>query len=205
MQLTTRLGLKKPDGSDDFRRVDINDNWDALEASPGVFICTSETRPAWGDDEVDRLIFETDTLRIRSWSGAKFMPVSPPVKHFTRASTTTSFAASSPSATNIPGLEYAMDLVVATEFLVTFTGHFLIPGGGTNVNVRVFLDGIPQAGRITIEPKVGAGLTAALPVAQQWKVSVPSGAHTLSIRASCSGTSESVVVDSTSSVTYEVL
>lgn len=56
------LGLKVPDGSDPFLRQDFVDNYGILDGAPGVFLCTSTTHPTtWGDNQVGRLICETDT------------------------------------------------------------------------------------------------------------------------------------------------
>jgi len=64
-QLTPHLGLKKPDGSDPFLRQDFDDNYDVLDAAPGIYICTSSTHPTtWGDNQVGRGIIEVDTGAI---------------------------------------------------------------------------------------------------------------------------------------------
>jgi hypothetical protein len=67
--LTTRLGLLKPAGSDPFLRTDFNTTWDTLDNHPGVFVCTSGSRPSWGVDQDGLLIFETDTSRLMQWDG----------------------------------------------------------------------------------------------------------------------------------------
>src|SRR3954454_16834153 len=67
-QLTPHLGLKKPDGSDPFLRQDFDDNYDVLDAAPGLYICTSSSHPTtWGDAQVGRGIIEVDTGAILYW------------------------------------------------------------------------------------------------------------------------------------------
>ncbi|MFE0490222.1 hypothetical protein [Streptomyces griseoaurantiacus] len=66
---TPRLGLKTWDQSDPFLRQDFNDNNARLDAYPGVYICTSASRPTWGAAQKGLRIFETDTRRELMWSG----------------------------------------------------------------------------------------------------------------------------------------
>ena len=56
---TTRLGLTKPDYSDNVDIDDINDNMDDLDAVVGAKPVTSSTRPASPYD--GQFIYETDT------------------------------------------------------------------------------------------------------------------------------------------------
>lgn len=64
-----RMGLKIPDGSDPFLRTDFVQNYNTLDSYPGVRICTSTTRPAWGAGQAGMLILETDTRRNMMWTG----------------------------------------------------------------------------------------------------------------------------------------
>jgi hypothetical protein len=66
---TSRLLLNSPLGSDPFLRQDFTENWDILDKNPGIFVCTSTSPPAWGGAQAGRKIFETDTRRIRNWTG----------------------------------------------------------------------------------------------------------------------------------------
>jgi hypothetical protein len=72
---TNRLGLKRPDGSDPFKRQDFVDNWNRLDAAPGVYPCTSTSRPTWSTAQAGRLIFETDTFSVYQWDGSTFTNV----------------------------------------------------------------------------------------------------------------------------------
>ena len=105
---TNILGLKRHTLSDDFQIQDYTDNWLVLDASPGIFICTSGTRPAtWGSAQEGRLIFEKDTTLLWRWSGTDFVRYGPKgtVAHnevlTPQATTLTTYSAavSAPSAT----------------------------------------------------------------------------------------------------------
>lgn len=78
---TPRLGLKTFDQSDPFLRQDFNDNNSRLDSYPGPYICTSQTRPAWGAAQSGMRIYETDTRREMVWSGTAWREVlsAPPV------------------------------------------------------------------------------------------------------------------------------
>jgi hypothetical protein len=70
---TARLGLKRNDGSDPFKRQDFVDNYNRLDAAPGVHVCTSSTRPSWTSSQAGRLIWETDTNSLFHWNGTAFV------------------------------------------------------------------------------------------------------------------------------------
>ena len=72
---TPRLQLKRNDGSDPFKRQDFTDNWNKLDAAPGVTPCTSTSRPAWGAAQAGRAILETDTRCEYVWSGTAWLPI----------------------------------------------------------------------------------------------------------------------------------
>ena len=64
---TQRLRLNNPGTNDPFVVSDLSENWDVLDAHPGVFICTSSTRPTWGSSNNGQLIYETDRQLYWSW------------------------------------------------------------------------------------------------------------------------------------------
>lgn len=77
---STKLLLKRNDGSDPFLRQDFVDNWNKLDAAPGAYICDSTTRPTWTSAQSGRAIYETDTQRTVWWSGTAWLePLSAPV------------------------------------------------------------------------------------------------------------------------------
>jgi hypothetical protein len=65
---TTRLGLIKPDYTDDVDIADINSNMDDIDSAVGATICTSTTRP--GSPFTGQLIFETNTDKFLVWTGS---------------------------------------------------------------------------------------------------------------------------------------
>jgi hypothetical protein len=66
---STILGLKLNSESDPFQLSDFIQNWELLDASPGVFICTSTSRPNWSSSQAGRMIFMTDLKQLSYWSG----------------------------------------------------------------------------------------------------------------------------------------
>jgi hypothetical protein len=62
--------LKRNDGTDPFLRQDFVDNWNKLDAAPGVHICDSTTRPTWGSSQAGRLIWLTDWKQFQFWDGS---------------------------------------------------------------------------------------------------------------------------------------
>lgn len=78
---TPRMGLKTWDQSDPFLRQDFNDNNARLDSYPGPYICTSQSRPAWGAAQSNMRIYETDTRREVVWTGTSWRDVlfTPPV------------------------------------------------------------------------------------------------------------------------------
>ncbi len=66
---STILGLKLNDQSDPFQLSDFIQNWELLDASPGVFICTSTARPNWSSSQAGRMIFMTDLKQLSYWTG----------------------------------------------------------------------------------------------------------------------------------------
>jgi hypothetical protein len=67
---STVLGLKLNDQSDPFELSDFTSNYEILDANPGVFICTSVSRPSWGTAQAGRLIFMTDLKQLSYWNGS---------------------------------------------------------------------------------------------------------------------------------------
>lgn len=67
---STVLGLKLNSESDSFQLADFIQNWGILDASPGIFICTSISRPTWTSAMAGRLIFMTDLKQLSFWNGS---------------------------------------------------------------------------------------------------------------------------------------
>ncbi len=70
---SARLGLIKWTTADDFRNADLVANWNKLDAFPGIFICTSITRPSnWALAQEGNTIYEIDTSLYWTWTGSSW-------------------------------------------------------------------------------------------------------------------------------------
>lgn len=69
---SARLGIAKPTTADDFDTAELAANWQLVDDHPGIFICTSGTRPSWGANQDGMQIYETDTDLYWRWDGAAF-------------------------------------------------------------------------------------------------------------------------------------
>lgn len=66
---TTRLGLRKPAGSDTVSvTTDLDNNYDKIDSSIGATPCTASTRPSTPFQ--GQLIYETDTKRLLAHNGS---------------------------------------------------------------------------------------------------------------------------------------
>lgn len=71
---TSRLQLLRHAIADRFRVSDYTFNWNKIDQFPGVFICTSATRPnSWSNAQEGMSIFETDTGLVWHWNGSSFV------------------------------------------------------------------------------------------------------------------------------------
>lgn len=68
--LSPRMSLKRPDGTDPFLTQDFVDNWNKIDAAPGVHVCTSTTKPSWASAQAGRTIFLTDWKCFQYWDGS---------------------------------------------------------------------------------------------------------------------------------------
>lgn len=71
--LTPRLGIKKPQDPDPFLTSDFQTNYDLLDSYPGVFVCTSGTKPVWTTAQAGQLIYCTDTKTVLAWTGTAWI------------------------------------------------------------------------------------------------------------------------------------
>ena len=73
-----RLNLKRPVIGDPHVTQDHYDNLTLLDGFPGLYICTSGTRPAgWGAAHSGMRIWETDTSLEWYWNGTAFRRINP--------------------------------------------------------------------------------------------------------------------------------
>lgn len=56
--------------ADVFRIQDYTDNWQLLDDFPGIFVCTSSTRPTWDVNQEGMSIYETDKDLFWTWTGS---------------------------------------------------------------------------------------------------------------------------------------
>ena len=134
------LGLKIPDGSDPFLRTDFVQNYTTLDSYPGVFICTSTTRPSWGASQNGMMILETDTRRNILWNGTtwKEMLTSPALWYGTVR--IGSWLAHSTSLSNTVGTftthrPGALFTIATTEVAMPIAGNI-------DANIRCTVDGV---------------------------------------------------------------
>lgn len=69
---TPKLNLKRNDGTDPFLRQDFVDNYNKLDAAPGVYVTTSDLLPTWSANQAGRLVFLTDLKQLKFWDGSSF-------------------------------------------------------------------------------------------------------------------------------------
>lgn len=75
---TPRMGLERPLEDHQYSRGEYADNLSKIDQFPGVFICTSGTRPvSWGAAHSGMQIWETDRSLMWRWDGAAFVRVGP--------------------------------------------------------------------------------------------------------------------------------
>lgn len=75
---TPRLGLERPLAGHGFDRTEFYDLYTLLDGFPGIYLCTSGTRPSgWGTQHTGMLIWETDTSLRWRWSGTAFVRDAP--------------------------------------------------------------------------------------------------------------------------------
>lgn len=72
-----RLGLIKPERPDLFSTADIAANWAKVDQYPGVYVCTSSTRPSWSTAQAGMCIREADTQLEWLWTGTAWARTAP--------------------------------------------------------------------------------------------------------------------------------
>jgi hypothetical protein len=66
------LGLKLNSQTDPFLLSDFVANWSLIDASPGINICTSSTRPSLSTGQAGMLIFMSDLKQLSYWNGTSW-------------------------------------------------------------------------------------------------------------------------------------
>ena len=71
---STHLGINIVSGGENFSTAIYNANWNLLDQYPGIFLCTSSTRPtSWGGNQIGMVIFESDSRLYWQWNGSSFI------------------------------------------------------------------------------------------------------------------------------------
>ena len=70
---STRMGLRVPATTDRFSTADVAYNWQQLDKYPGIYVCTSGTRPVWGANQAGMVILESNTGLPWEWDGTNFI------------------------------------------------------------------------------------------------------------------------------------
>ncbi|MFF7198171.1 hypothetical protein ACFZAM_31245 [Streptomyces sp. NPDC008079] len=188
---TPRLGLKTFDPSDPFLRADFNDIFTKIDASPGNFICTSATRPAWGAAQAGMRVYEADTRREIVWTGTAWrevLPV-PPVwtgwlrPNISMSAGTHVYYKLATFNVNRPG---ALLVLINSE-------HSILSTQTMNVNTKAQVDGtdaqVNDQGSYTRETQINASGTA---LSRNFMVptiglrAVGVGSHNFGVHVECS-------------------
>lgn len=98
---TTYLGLKVNASTDPFLLSDFTSNWNTIDANPGIFICSSTTRPSYSSGQAGRLIFMNDLKQLSYWNGSSWQDLRDSAPIFSSGSfiNTSMSAGSSPTFT----------------------------------------------------------------------------------------------------------
>lgn len=71
---STHIGINIVSGGENFSTATYNANWNLIDQFPGIFLCTSLTRPvSWGTNQTGMLIFESDSGLYWQWTGSSFI------------------------------------------------------------------------------------------------------------------------------------
>ena len=163
--LTPRQKLIRPSVNDPFSTADIAANWNTLDRSPGIYPCTSTSRPSFDQAQRGRHIYETDTDLMWAWTGTAWSRVAPK-----GLLTTTSGA----KAVGVRTSNFAT--TSATPVVVVSVQNVVVPPGNRTIEVRAqwsraYANGAGYFyGRIYRSATSNSG-----PVLNQWAMSGLSG------------------------------
>ena len=134
------LGLKLNSSTDQFLLSDFIGNWTIIDGSPGVFICTSSTRPSWTSQQAGKLIFMTDYECLSFWNGSAWLDCRDAVPVFAAGALFNSSVAHNTSATFTV---ISLTVPRTCSLAITLTGTYQCPSGSSqDVWQRVLFDGV---------------------------------------------------------------
>lgn len=142
---TSRLGLKKPEQPDPFLATDFASNYDKLDQAPGIHVCTTGTRPAWGAAQAGRTILETDTRNQYLWTGTEFVDSVAMPFSYSGYTAPSGLVAARSTVVDVP----IMTSVVTRKpgiLVATVISQVTIPATAEQeVSMYVFIDGTPAS------------------------------------------------------------
>jgi hypothetical protein len=197
---STFLGLKLNSSSDPFLLSDFLANWTILDGAPGVFVCTSSTRPTLTGAQAGRLIFMTDWECLSFWNGTAWLDARDAVPVFAAGAAFSSSVAHNTSATFTV---ISLTLPRQCSLVISVTGTYQCPTGASqDVFQRVLVDGVGStanqlggfreqgrfSGIISGSAQAGLSLTT-----HQVIASVAPGSHTIGLGVDIGGASNTPV------------
>jgi hypothetical protein len=194
------LGLKLNSASDPFLLSDFIANWTILDGSPGIYVCTSSTRPAWTAAQAGRLILMTDYECLSFWNGSAWLDCRDAVPVFASGVYINAAVAHNTTASYT-----VINLTCprACSLAIMMTGTYQCAANSyQDVWQRVLVDGVGATGnqlggyreqlRFTPSPGVSgqAGLCA---TSFQVQTGITAGAHTIGIGADIGNSSTAAI------------
>lgn len=155
---TPRIGYPAPLTTDDYDTSEESDRWFLADDYPGVFICTSGTRPStWDSIHEGMLIFETDSDLLWRWNGSAFVRAHA-VGHLSTNQRTADLTVTSGSYTNVA------------------SASATVPEGGRSIQVTASWPEVSGGAAVMAIYRGGSLLI-------EWKVPVGSGASQVYVDA----------------------
>lgn len=190
------LGLKLNSATDPFLLSDFVGNWTVLDGAPGVFICTSSTRPAWTASQAGRLIFMTDWEALSFWNGTAWLDCRDAVPVFAAGTLLNTPVAHNTSASFTV---ISLTLPRTCSLVIALTGTYQCPSGSyQDVWQRVLVDGVGSTAnqlggfreQLRFAPTIGTAATAGM-CATSFQVvpGVTAGSHTVGLGMDVGGSS----------------
>ncbi len=196
--LTPRMSLKRPDDTDPFLTQDFVDNYNKLDAAPGVHICTSGTRPSWSSAQAGRTIWLTDWKCFQAWTGSAWLDERAATGLFAggaildatlskdSVATYNLITFSTPRPASL-AVMMSMTVLCDARFTQTITGKVVFDGG------EAILGGYPEATHFkgnSAEASANVSMTLSMIALVQ----VAAGSHTLGGKIQVGSYNTSVIV-----------
>jgi hypothetical protein len=141
---TQVLGLKLNQSADPFMLSDFVSNWTLLDASPGLFICTSVTLPAWTSAQAGRCALLTDWECVLQWNGTTWIDNrnAAPVL---AAGTVINQSVAHNSSSSFTVMNFTLPR--SCTLVIQLTGTYYVQGNGNqDIYQRVLVNGVGATG-----------------------------------------------------------